>query len=90
MSMKILRESGLRQTELAALLGVTRITVNKCLKKDRPPKNRGRDQTVKRLVAIVQQLTAKGILPMAEDWSSQKRAGVVTKIKSVLHPKVSA
>lgn len=90
MDMQPLRDSGLRQTELAELLGVSRQTIIKCFKNNRAPQRQGRDRLVKRLVAILQQLTAKGILPLTEDTEHDRRDRVVGKIKSVLHPKTDA
>jgi predicted transcriptional regulator len=85
MDMQPLRDSGLRQTEVAELLQVSRVTINKCYKTDRAPERKGRSRLVPRLYAILQQLTAKGILPLTEDHDQARRNRVVEKIKTVLH-----
>lgn len=90
MDMQPLRDSGLRQTELAALLGVSRQTIIKSFKTNRAPHRQGRDRLMVRLVAILQQLTARGILPLTEETEQDRRDRVVEKIKSVLHPKSDA
>jgi DNA-binding XRE family transcriptional regulator len=90
MEMQPLRESGLRQTELAALLGVSRQTIIKSFKSNRAPQRQGRDRLTLRLCAILQQLTAKGILPLTEETEQERRDRVVAKIKTVLHGETHA
>jgi transcriptional regulator with XRE-family HTH domain len=90
MDMQPLRDSGLRQTELAELLGVSRQTIIKSFKNNRAPQRQGRSRLVTRLVAILQQLTARGVLPLAEETEQERRDRVVAKIRQVLHGETHA
>jgi transcriptional regulator with XRE-family HTH domain len=90
MDMQPLRDSGLRQTELAELLGVSRQTIIKSFKTNRAPQRQGRDRLMLRLVAILQQLTAREILPLTEETEQDRRDRVVAKIKKVLHGETHA